>query len=205
MRMLKITWLDLLGLITVAVVIVFLFSPVWAGGDCNGPGACTDDDVTVDTVVDTSNVVTMHGSKNRSLGLANAQGDVDIGDCIVTTQWNAVIFARQSWDYSVWCQANDIHLGGKPVRAAEARCQIPFFAKLFGDECVDAMTFAYAADMVLDAVPDKDEDDDRRDRDLEEVMTRLDLYDANRRSVARQAVTEQKRRNAYADRLEGKQ
>ncbi len=163
------------------------------------------DDEPVNVVVDT--LTTVKGSRNRSIGMANAQGDVDIGDCIVTKQWNAVIFARQSWEYNVWCQANDIHLGGQPKRAAEARCEIPFFAKLYGDECVDALTFASFGNGGGEGLGnvDKDEDEDRRDRELQDVMKRLDLYDANKRAAAKRAVDEQDRRNAYADKLEGKQ
>ncbi len=167
----------------------------------SGPDVETD--VTVDTVLNN----TVKGSRNRSLGLANAQGDVDIGDCIVTKQFNFVIFAKQGWEYNVWCQANDIHLGGQPKRAAEARCEIPFFAKLYGDECVDALTFASFGDGGGEGLGqiDKDEDEDRRDRELQDVMKRLDLYDANKRAAAKRAVDEQDRRNEYADRLEGKQ
>lgn len=157
--------------------LLWIFAPAWgqddnacqAGHDCGGS--------TDGATVTTDTLVNITGSRNRSFGLANAQGDVDIGDCIVTKQWNAVVLARQSWEYNAWCMAANIHNGGKPIEAAMLRCTIPMIIDTFGVSCINAMTFGFAPDtddtdetdvgeVLVGSIPemqfDEDEEDDTR-------------------------------------------
>jgi hypothetical protein len=161
--------IPLAWLILVAVVIVALINVTWASGDCKGH-SCNDHGgvVTLDSSLEANTSLDIVGgsvtNKSSGLSLANALGDVDIGDCIVSKQKGNVIWSWQNYDYNADCLATKLDQSGKHAEAAALRCQaIPLLAAISwpgGQDCEAAMTLRTPAPPAPPPPTDEDEDED---------------------------------------------
>lgn len=121
----------------VVILILFWPSTVFAQ-DCTDPHQqCGHEDAIGNVVGDTI----VGGDSVRALGLSNALGDVDIGDCVVTTQYGIIIFSRQGYHYNLWCMATQLDATGNHEAAAKLRCGIKKIRKTWPtlDACLNAM------------------------------------------------------------------
>ena len=136
------------------VILLLLLIPSWAYADCRGNQPCgnTDVDVANDivtnvgletgpTTVNAGDVALSNESK--SFAFAHALGDVDINQCLASTQWGTILVSRQKVVLNKWCAAESFDARGMHVMAALIRCDIPEISKHFDDKqvCVDANTF----------------------------------------------------------------
>lgn len=79
---------------------------------------------------------------SRAFGFSHSLGDVDINDCLASTQWATIIISRQTVLLNKWCAAEVYDAKGLHVMAGAVRCEIPEINKLFpsNEECRTANT-----------------------------------------------------------------
>lgn len=106
------------------------------GHNCNGGG-----DVIVDTVL-TGGDIGGDSSKALGLGFSHSLGDVDINDCLASTQKSNILFGSQIVGLNKWCAAEVYDAKRLPDMAAKLRCDIPEISKHFTTflECTAANT-----------------------------------------------------------------
>ena len=156
----------------VGVLVSFVLSdPSYASGDCKGQSCNDGGDVSVDTTtnvgVDTNVNLnstvnnSMSGGDtnvstggNRALALSNNMGDVDIADCLGSTQFGTPLFSKQKLVINNVCLADFYLKMGKYDLAAMALCNIPGILKEFDSEedCEYAHDFApvYEAAVIVE-------------------------------------------------------
>ncbi len=137
-----------------AMMLALLASATWAGGDCNGPGACESTEIDASTIVET----VIGGNDNLSIGLALSygMGDVDINEgqnCMGSEQGANVLWGSQKLVLSPWCAALFYEVNGKHKRAAVMRCLIPKVRgsyPYYGDEmaCINGENLGLQDDAV---------------------------------------------------------
>ncbi len=153
--------------------------------DCRGH-SCNDSDTIVELI--SGDQV----SKNTSLALAQSLGDVDLGraaQCVVTEQYGIIIWQRQNWEYDPWCIAGILDEQGKYVEAAQMRCFHKPTSKLYGDRCVEILTFSAPKETnnpIFEPVIVMVEDNDDEER-AQEFEKRLARIEAGNRAAARAA------------------
>ncbi len=119
-----------------------------------------------------SNVV----SGSHSYGVSQALGDVDINDCLASTQWGIpVIFAKQKVEENPWCMANSLDAMGAHAAAAKVRCTTETIKAIYPDarECEKAVIFQKKP-------PPEPETVDRDDEDYERLYARISEMEAMR-------------------------
>jgi hypothetical protein len=89
-----------------------------------------------DTIVDTN--VT-----SEALAFAHALGDVDINQCLASTQWGTIVVSKQKVILNKWCAAEVYDAKGMYDMAARMRCDINEIAKFFDSNagCVTSNTY----------------------------------------------------------------
>ena len=75
---------------------------------------------------------------SEAWGFSHSLGDVDINQCLGSTQWGTILVSKQKLVLNKWCAAEVYDAKGLYLVAARMRCQIPEVAELFAtnDECV---------------------------------------------------------------------
>jgi hypothetical protein len=131
------------------IVLFFLAAPVWASGDCKGQ-SCNDSGGDTVVGVDTSVSTELSGGDtsvstggNRALALSNNMGDVDIADCLGSTQFGTPIFSKQKLVINNVCLADFYMKMQRYELAAMALCNVPGILKEFQSEedCEQAHDF----------------------------------------------------------------
>lgn len=123
--------------IVLAVWLAVLLSLAWAVANATDYG----DDLVAEANANTGDLV--GGSMtSRSLALTSVMGDVDIAQCLASTQWSLLIFAKQGVQLNQWCAALWYDQHGMHDMAAKLRCNIPEIAGEFDTdpECVTGNT-----------------------------------------------------------------
>ena len=107
------------------------------GGDVDVANSITGGDVSLDT-----GDVSISDS-TRSYGFAYGMGDVDINQCLASTQWGTILVSRQKVVLNKWCAAESYDARGLHFMAALLRCDIDEVIEHFEskDECVKANTY----------------------------------------------------------------
>ena len=79
---------------------------------------------------------------SEALGFSHSLGDVDINDCLASTQWGTIIVSRQRVVLNKWCAAEVYDYKGLHSVAARLRCDIKEVSDLFQteSECITANT-----------------------------------------------------------------
>jgi len=170
-----------------------------------------DDDVEVSTEVVTGDNINSVGS-HKSLALVNSLGDVDINDCVISKQLSVIIFARQSYDYNLWCMALNMDKVQKYDEAATIRCLIPDIKKAFPKDCESSMRFepeiieSPELDTLYSQAAQHNEDEEERQQVREEQQADIDVlmdkFAALERRASRYAVAEREKREYARQELE---
>jgi hypothetical protein len=105
-------------------------------------------DVVQQATAGDQNVTT--GSSN-ALGFAHSLGDVDINDCLASTQWGTILVSAQKVVLNAWCAGEVYDAKGLPVMAAIMRCNIPEIRSEFDSEtaCREANTVTSPPQVVI--------------------------------------------------------
>jgi hypothetical protein len=136
------------------LLIVFASVIAWADDDDGivsinkntNTNTLTGGDVSVaggDTNV-TGGDVNVAGDKSTALGFSHALGDVDIRDCVASTQWGTIVVSRQKIVLNSWC-AGVQNLAWKNYRLAAMHfCNVPETLAEFAseDECEAAHDYS---------------------------------------------------------------
>ena len=106
----------------IAMAIVMLFAPVWAGDRIT-----QSNDNNAQTTGDVMNNIGGDDSLGVGIGLSYGMGDVDINEgqnCMGSEQKANVLWGRQELALNAWCAALFYELNGKHLFAAKMRCSI---------------------------------------------------------------------------------
>jgi len=158
------------NLLLMVAIAIFMVVVVFKIAESSGP------DVEVETTVDTvltggDNIASIAGS--RSYGVSQSLGDVDINDCLASTQWGIpVIFAKQTVQENPWCMANSLDARGAHAAAAKVRCTTETIKAIYPDpkECEKAVMFQMKH---IEKPAKVDRDDDR----YEALYARMAAYE----------------------------
>lgn len=83
--------------------------------------------------VEVEQAVTTYGSSSKAFGLGG--GDMDINQCLAT---HSVLFGIwQGTHLNKMCIADGLDAHGKHEEAAEMRCSVRGFRKVYGSDCVE--------------------------------------------------------------------
>ena len=151
--------------LTIGVLFYLAATDVYATGDCKGHSCNDGGDVntTVDTNVSLNSTVnnSMSGGDlvsgdtnvstggNRALALSNNMGDVDIADCLGSTQFGTPLFSKQKLVINNVCLADFYLKIGKYELAAMALCNVPGILKEFESE--EECEYAHDFNPVIEA------------------------------------------------------
>lgn len=148
------------------------------------------DEVEVSTGDNTAaNSVTTGSS--RAYGLSHSLGDVDINDCLASTQWGTIIVSRQRVVLNRWCAAEVYDFKGLHDMAALMRCGIPEIAEYFGSEsaCIEANTVEPEIERG---------NEDRHAEDVNAITARLNALEERNQSLQEEYAALERRRQIAA-------
>ena len=85
---------------------------------------------------------TINTGSSNALGFAHSLGDVDINDCLASTQWGSILVSAQKVVLNLWCAGEVFDAKGLYQMGAIMRCDIPEISRHFQDrgECLAANT-----------------------------------------------------------------
>lgn len=160
----------------------------------------TDVNTNVDTTVNAGDLVggdTNVSHTSRALALGNSLGDVDINDCLASTQWGTPVFSRQNVVLNKWCAAEVYDAKGLHRMAAKVRCEIKEIAALSEtrEECIADNT-VQAPPVVVAAPPT--ESVEREDED-EEVKEKHNDLEARIAAIEKKRAADARRASAWAE------
>jgi len=114
---------------------VGLENEVNVGGDTINVGGdtITGGDVSVPVSVSAPSSNSMH-NESKALALGNSLGDVDIADCLGSTQWSTPVFGRQGLTLNNVCMAEFYLSVGSYRLAAMSLCNIKEILREFENE-----------------------------------------------------------------------
>lgn len=161
------------------------------GGDVDVANSITGGDVSLsggDVAVSNS---------SESYGFAYGLGDVDINQCLASTQWGTILVSRQKVVLNKWCAAESYDARGLHFMAALLRCDIDEVIEHFEskDECVKANTYRPpepepAPAIIIPAVPVEVEEEhdnlEQRLVSLERSQRAASIKAQQRREVAQE-------------------
>jgi len=148
-------------ILIIAAVVIFLLSSESFGGVTQSN----------DQNINTSGDVSVGGD---AFGVAHSLGDVDINQCLASTQWGSILVSKQKLVLNKWCAAESYDAKGLHQMAAMLRCDIPEVSKHF-----DSNTSCRAANTVSEpvSVPSTDVIDDDEEYHEEQRMEQMMLYE----------------------------
>lgn len=164
-------------------------------------GATVNNDVNVgtgDTMMDAGDV----NFDSKAYALSNYLGDVDINDCMGSTQFGTPIFSKQKLALNKWCAAETYDAKGLKKLAARMRCQIKEIASLFPDNesCVTANIVPDPPPPIPAAVEhDRDDEDERFHVELAQ---RIERIEKDRQAEAEKAARYARAAKAEAERVQ---
>ena len=141
------------------LLIVLISGPVFASGDkitqSNDMNNQTSGDVTTGDVSTGDLTGGSQSNSSKSIALVNSLGDVDINDCLGSTQWATPVFSKQKLNLNKWCAAEVYDSKGMHSMAGRIRCEIPEIEALFDDhqQCVLENTVLVPAPIPATTVP----------------------------------------------------
>lgn len=175
-----------------------------------------DESVNVDTNVNVDTSMTggdvSVSSSNRSFAFAHSLGDVDIAQCIASTQWGSILVSKQKVILNLWCVAEVYDHKGMHDMAALMRCDIGEIADHFvsNEACIRANTWGARNTKEGSNLPDPieyfpqaeatkvlveaEELHTEQTREFQDFNTRLDHMEAGRQRAIRAQQADQ----AYA-------
>lgn len=159
------------------LLLVFAFVDAYASGD--------DIRVTQSNDMNTATTgdVNLEGSTysgGDAFAFAHALGDVDINDCLASTQWGTIIVSRQKVVLNQWCAAEVYDAKGMYQMAAIMRCNIPEILNEFDNEiaCERANLYTPPPPVVeLDDTPDYENlyrQEQMHDEQFEQLAQRIE-------------------------------
>jgi len=182
-------------------------------GNCGGNGDTVVDVTTTtnvgDTVLNNETLTSVGGNKNLALA-APGLGDVDIAQCLGSTQWSLLIGGRQKLVLNQVCMAEFYLKNGKYDLAAQALCNQPEILVEYDTEaqCEIAHDFtppivegSYSFEPTEAAVvvyDDHDEQDDELIHDTAQALAEL-KSSLDQEKQARKAYAVQQQKLAQAD------
>lgn len=162
-------WISLLMFFLAGVMLTLLVSPAWASG--NDVDVRQSNDMNNQTGGDISH-------ESKALGFSHSLGDVDINQCLGSTQWGSIIVSKQKLVLNKWCAAEVYDAKGLHHMAAVMRCDIPEVAKHFpdGEHCVVANKWVPKVVVQDTLVVDDSHDEDEEEWHEEQIQLQQD-YD----------------------------
>ena len=106
---------------------------------------------------------------NSTRAFSHGLGDVDIADCLASTQWGTILFSAQGVKLNRWCAAEIYDAKGLYDMAARMRCDIKEVAQHFTSQsgCIKANTVQVPEPIVPN---DHNDCDDECEDNLEQVV-----------------------------------
>ena len=127
------------------ILSIILLPAVTLADDCRGncPGGSTDTAVEVMTDVDSSVNNVISGDSSKAFAFGHGLGDVDIAQCLGSTQWDTTLGGKQKLVLNNVCMAEFYLSQGKWKLAAMALCNQPEILSEFTteEECEKAHNF----------------------------------------------------------------
>ncbi len=125
--------ISLIWLIIAAVIAVTIVFDVAYG---SGDEVIQSNDMNAQTAGD----LAISGS--RAYGLSQSLGDIDINDCLASTQWGIIVFQKQGLVENPWCQSQYLDAIGAHEAAAKVRCTTDTLKTIYPieGECIVAVT-----------------------------------------------------------------
>lgn len=156
------------------VFLMMLVVPALASGDCNGPGACTDDDV----IVGGSTVLSrVEGDKVKTFAVSGSPGDVDISDrgCVGSEQKGGLTIFWQKLVDTPWCMGIYYDQIGQYETAAKMRCSLDTVRDLFttDTECIAGNKLLIAQPKNTGAVEEGSQEEDEDDDEFRQALADL--------------------------------
>lgn len=114
----------------------------------------------------------VEGSNTRAYAFSHGLGDVDIADCLASTQFGTILFSTQNVKLNKWCAGEIYDAKGLHEMAARMRCEIKEVAKLFttNRECIAANTVSNPPSLpVMAPLPEEEACNDDCEDQLEQV------------------------------------
>jgi hypothetical protein len=181
----RIKWQHLAACVVGLALWALILSPAWASGDdlvniSKNENMLTGGD---QSLIGGDNINNLGGGDSLGLAFAHALGDVDINDCLASTQWGTIIVSKQKVVPNMWCMGEVYDRKGMFELAAISRCSVPAIRAWFTSDldCKNANTWSgrFAIDPDAGAGDTSAESREREDRD-----------DQHRQEVHRQEVAD---------------
>ena len=142
------------------------------------------------------------GNSTRAYAFSHGMGDVDIADCLASTQFGTILFSTQGVKLNRWCAAEIYDAKGLYEMAAKMRCDIKEVSLHFDTEkeCIEANTVEAPAPVI--PVESNDCDDDCEDNpEVVALQERVAALEAQRQEEhtrrievpANQGITDEQR------------
>lgn len=179
----------------IAMLVLPLFGMIFGGGF--DPQARASDRITQSNDSNAQTTGDVSYNTDGSFGFAHALGDVDINQCLASTQWGTILVSKQKVVLNKWCAAEVYDAKGLHRMAALVRCDIEEIAKHFTDPavCISDNTMQRQGDELADKIMAQDqmlasieEDHDEELRELEQRLAAVE--DKPARVVTRPTVTQ---------------
>lgn len=92
-------------LLWLAIVLIAMFvNEAVAGGECNRHDDCSTADIVVTADIEGDSITNnLDTGGSRTVALGNSLGDVDIAECLGSTQWSTPLFGRQKLNRDHTC------------------------------------------------------------------------------------------------------
>ena len=162
-------------------------------GDVDVSNTITGGDVSLSGGDVSTNIAT----DNKTFAFAHGMGDVDINQCMGSTQWSTILVSKQKLLPNLWCMGESYDARGLHHMAALVRCDIDMIRKHFDSDetCVQANTITPQLTAMPTVVVD---DDEETHRELEQSYTVMQsqiadlqaLVERSQRPVVRREVVE---------------
>lgn len=173
--------------VVLALLFLFLLSlPVFAGGD--------DLTNTSKNILEGNSSADVAGDSIRSYAFSGSLGDVDINECLASSQWGILVFNKQKLEENPWCQSVYLDAIGAHEAAARVRCMFTeTLQAAYPDikKCQAAVMYARTAEnhtqvplSQSEPTQDEDEEDSRR---LDALQARLTAIEDQRKADAEKA------------------
>ncbi len=188
------------GLVFLTIImLVILSAPTWANDDCRGNQPCTTATLSGGDNTATNSAVI---SGSRSYGFAHSLGDVDINQCLASTQWGTILVSKQKVVLNLWCAGEVFDAKGLPQMAAIMRCDIPEIKRHFTTpaECIAANTAVFHVEPLV--TESRDDEEDERIEALYARMAAHEDMEARQVSAAEKAADRAIAAAKRADRAE---
>ncbi len=208
---------DIVFIAFLLALIVLALAPgdAYASGDCRN-GSCNE--VILSGGDNTANNSASVGGSD-TMAFSHSLGDVDINDCLASTQWGTILVSRQRVVLNKWCAAEVYDYKGLHHMAALLRCDIKEIGDFFEsrEECLKANTVSFneVSRGTPEALLEETEVSDEYADDVEQILSRLselesrnselqaeyDALEARRQASIRSARDARNDERAYAQSL----